>query len=130
MFKSIGLALGSSLLMGLSHKTANSATNEKLSTGRHAICIMYPHDNSGVKGIVSFSQENITAECKIVANLTGLKPNSLHGFHVHEFGDLSEGCTTAGPHFNPFNKRHGDRMSEDRHVGDLGNVKTDENGKA
>lgn len=37
----------------------------------------------------------------------GLKPNSLHGFHIHEFGDLIEGCKTAGAHYNPHGKKHG-----------------------
>jgi Cu-Zn family superoxide dismutase len=33
-------------------------------------------------------------------------------------------------HFNPFNKTHGGPKSTIRHVGDLGNIKTDSNGNA
>lgn len=54
--------------------------------------------------------------------------NHLHGFHIHEFGNLSNGCVTAGKHFNPFGNTHGGPNSKIRHIGDLGNVQSDAEG--
>ena len=59
--------------------------------------------------------------CQITYRVTGLTPGN-HGFHVHEKADFSNGCLSAGPHYNPFNKNHGAPTDEDRHVGDLGNI--------
>jgi Cu-Zn family superoxide dismutase len=81
-----------------------------------------------VKGSVHFIEEN--GVVKIELNLTGLKKNGYHGFHVHEYGDLSDGCNSACAHFNPYKKTHGCPGMSQRHVGDLGNIVTDQNGDA
>ena len=47
-----------------------------------------------------------------------------HGIHIHEFGNLSNGCTSAGAHYNPFNRHHGGPDALVRHVGDLGNLQS------
>ncbi|AGE55587.1 superoxide dismutase (Cu-Zn) [Acanthocystis turfacea Chlorella virus MN0810.1] len=81
-----------------------------------------------VNGTAKFVEEG--NKVRIDLDIKGLKPNFEHGFHVHQAGDLSEGCTSACAHFNPFNTTHGGPESKVRHVGDLGNIKTDKNGKA
>lgn len=50
-------------------------------------------------------QETRGGTVKISGEVTGLSPNQKHGFHIHKFGDLSQGCNSVGPHFNPFNVR-------------------------
>jgi len=64
--------------------------------------------------------DNHSGLVEIIGNLTGIE--GRHGFHIHTLGNLANGCKSAAGHFNPENKEHGAPLSEDRHVGDLGNV--------
>lgn len=83
-----------------------------------------------VKGTVKFSEQDDGKQCKIDVSIVGLRPNSLHGFHVHEAGDLSDKCTSMCAHFNPYDETHGCPGMKNRHVGDLGNLQTNNKGEA
>lgn len=80
-------------------------------------------------GIVRFVQ---TGKSVIVtAEVTGLKPNAEHGFHVHEKGDCSSGDgMSTGGHFNPLGKPHGHHGTAERHAGDMPNLRADGAGRA
>jgi superoxide dismutase, Cu-Zn family len=82
-----------------------------------------------IKGVVTFT-ETPNNKVSIDINLEGLKKNALHGFHVHQSGDLTDKCESMCAHFNPFGNTHGCPGKKNRHVGDLGNLKTDSNGCA
>jgi superoxide dismutase, Cu-Zn family len=61
----------------------------------------------------------------------GLKPESEHGFHVHEKGDCSSpDFKSAGDHFNPSSEAHGNPASSPHHRGDVLNIKANNEGKA
>ncbi|HEX2476902.1 MAG TPA: superoxide dismutase family protein [Lacipirellulaceae bacterium] len=93
-----------------------------------AIAVVHPLGDSKVGGKVVFTQTRSGVE--ISAEITGLAPGE-HGFHVHEFGDCSMADgTCAGGHFNPTGAPHAGPDDAKRHVGDLGNIKVSEDGKA
>ena len=71
-------------------------------------------------GTVVFEQEH-RRNTVITVNLVGFPRNHISGFHIHEWGDMSQGCKSMGPHYNPFHHHHGDYklVGKRRHVGDL-----------
>ena len=95
---------------------------------RKGICILDSQPNEVAKGVVHFSQAGAQALCEIEGTFTGLNPGKQHGFHIHQYGNLLQGCTTAGPHYNPFGHTHAGPKDVARHVGDLGNVQADDQG--
>ena len=77
-----------------------------------------------IEGVVLFIQKEDHVHIKV--EIKGLSKNHLHGFHIHESGDLREGCKSCCAHYNPENTEHG--SINNGHAGDLGNLKTDEHG--
>ncbi|XP_017069441.1 extracellular superoxide dismutase [Cu-Zn] isoform X1 [Drosophila eugracilis] len=84
-------------------------------------------DNSQVKGNVTFTQNDCGQNVHVRVQLEGLKEGK-HGFHIHEKGDLTNGCTSMGAHYNPDKVDHGGPDHEVRHVGDLGNLEANSSG--
>jgi len=63
----------------------------------------------------------------VTAQLTGI--TTERAWHIHEFGDLSlSDGNSAGPHYNPDGYLHNLPGNLTRHVGDLGSIKTFNNG--
>ncbi|KYM94184.1 Superoxide dismutase [Cu-Zn] [Cyphomyrmex costatus] len=81
----------------------------------------------GPRGMLTIMQHSDGV--RIMGTITRLNPG-LHGFHVHEKGDLRKGCNSAGPHFNPYMVNHGAPSDPLRHIGDLGNIEVGEDGVA
>ena len=96
---------------------------------KKAVCIM--HSSEQQCGIVEVMDhgENRKKQCNVRYYITGLTPG-LHGFHLHQYGDQTKGCESMGPHYNPKNKRHGGLRSRERHAGDFGNIRANEDGEA
>ncbi|KZS17408.1 Copper chaperone for super oxide dismutase, CCS1 [Daphnia magna] len=93
----------------------------------------------GIKNFeVDFSQERVVVESSLpihqlqaALETSGKRPGP-HGFHIYSSGDLSQGCDSIGDHYNPYNRPHGGPNDniQNRHLGDLGNILSDESGRA
>lgn len=103
-----------------------------------------------IRGTVHFAQSSCGSPVTIEVNVRGLNAVG-HGFHIHETGDLSNGCLSLAAHYNPHlvkskkstNKPmdekfflkilqliHAGPQDQIRHVGDLGNIFGDANGNS
>ncbi|KAL1450642.1 hypothetical protein WDU94_002981 [Cyamophila willieti] len=101
-----------------------------------AVALLKPYTSSTVStpsGNVTFIQHD-DGTVTVKGFVTGLKKNTAapheHGFHIHEKGDLREGCASLGAHYNPQGKTHGGPEHEVRHIGDLGNIEVSPSGVA
>jgi Cu-Zn family superoxide dismutase len=62
-------------------------------------------------------------------NASGI-PAGKHGVHLHSVGKCeAPKFTSAGPHWNPTEKKHGHRNPAGYHMGDLGNLGVGADGK-
>ena len=88
--------------------------------------VQLEHVEGDISGGIVLKQEP-NKPTIIRGQIKGLTPGK-HGIHIHEFGDLSDGCDSAGGHYNPDGVDHGDLAIG--HVGDLGNIVANELGIA
>ena len=106
-----------------------ACVNVKQHEGMHAVAIVRPAGDNAAVGEVTFVERS-NGKVLVVANLSGLKPYSEHGFHIHETGDCARDGANTGGHFNPAKAAHGHLGVNGRHAGDLPNLRTDARGRA
>lgn len=91
---------------------------------KNAVAVISPSYPDEVRGFIQFRQVSKSKPVHLHFEISGFSPRQVCAIHIHEFGDLREGCKSLGGHFNPFHRQHGN------HAGDLFyNLKADENGK-
>tara|TARA_B100000902_G_C26901048_1_gene712109 strand:- start:76 stop:660 length:585 start_codon:yes stop_codon:yes gene_type:complete len=92
---------------------------------------------NGIQGKVVFFQSKKKEPVLVTIELSGLEPNRTRAIHIHELGDVHEGCKSLGGHWNPTNETHGEYIDVDGnytgyecHAGDMiNNIFPDDKGK-
>lgn len=106
---------------------AHEHAAEMVDMPKAAVAVLASTSGSDVKGVIMLKQED--GYVHLTGKVINLEPGE-HGFHIHEFGDLTKADgTAAGGHFNPDGHEHGAPGAES-HVGDLGNITADDSGVA
>ncbi|KAJ8382078.1 hypothetical protein SKAU_G00028560 [Synaphobranchus kaupii] len=89
---------------------------------RYAVCEMRPSSSLPegqlqISGQVLFKQVYPKETLRVMVNLHGFpsKDDQFRAIHIHEFGDLINGCESTGGHYNPL------KVDHPNHPGDLGN---------
>lgn len=128
--------LGSVLLILLDSQLSISAHNVVLHPPEasefngtlYAACMIKPNAPASsapkVYGMVLFKQDSPQSKLSVNLQLRGFDRDTseVKAVHVHQFGDLSSGCASAGGHYNPL------RVNHPNHPGDFGNFVT-QNGR-
>jgi len=123
------LAVVAGMLTHNSSSTAQTTPPTTPKAGSRAVAVMGPTKGNSISGTIWF--ESTPDGVHIHGTIAGLAPNSVHGFHIHEFGDLTtDDGMAAGGHYNPTHQPHGGPGAGPHMLGDLGNVKADGTGSA
>ena len=125
------LALGCAQQEPTPSEDHTSATQTQAPLGpTHAIAVLTPAEGSEVRGTLLL--EETPDGVRVTGQVTGLAPGSAHGFHIHEYGDMTAtDGTSLGSHYNPGNAEHAlPEQDVEKHKGDFGNITADDNGVA
>ena len=115
-------------ISGLVSAAALVCTTQAVAADPSATATLKPLGDSKVAGTVEFVQQGNAVNTRV--QVSGLPPNSEHGFHVHEKGDCSApDGSSAGGHFEPHGKPHGPQDAP-HHAGDMPSLKSDADGRA
>jgi Cu-Zn family superoxide dismutase len=120
-------------LAGCSSMDKSMSGEETMSHGKtavtKAVAVLTPTKGNDAYGTVYFMQKG--EQVMVRGRLAGLEPGSVHGIHVHQFGNITKADgTAAGGHYNPEGHKHGLPPNTPRHAGDLGNIKANSQGVA
>ena len=100
-----------------------------------AVAFLTPTQGNEAHGVVTFTE--VEGGVRVQATVHGLSPDGTHGFHIHEFGNVtSPDGSAAGGHYNPEGHDHAlpdeTQGADDamRHAGDMGNLEANADGVA
>jgi Cu-Zn family superoxide dismutase len=108
----------------------NSGGNQGDQKMTGAVAQIEPTKGNSARGTVTFKQTG--NRVRVIADISGLKPNQKHAIHIHEGTECGEDGMKAGGHYNPEKHEHGlpTASADKRHAGDFGNLQADASGKA
>ncbi|MFN2398643.1 MAG: superoxide dismutase family protein [Gemmatimonadaceae bacterium] len=122
------------ILLSLIAATTVAACSPKLGVSEQRVALIPPtaraelRDSAG-RAIGEVTLEETPHGLLVLGAISGLL-SGVHGLHIHSTGECRPPFTSAGPHFNPGNKKHGVRNTEGAHAGDAPNISVDANGTA
>ncbi|WP_423198220.1 MULTISPECIES: superoxide dismutase family protein [unclassified Cupriavidus] len=128
-----GLAMGAAaaVVAGCGNMGGTGSTPPSASSSlgaSKATAALMPKSGTNTAGRVNFDQQT-GGGTLVTVQVSGLAPGSVHGFHVHEKGDCSApDAMSAGGHFNPTGKQHGQMTMGEHHAGDMNNLTADASG--
>lgn len=107
-------------------ETPVSADTSAMTAEPETVTLHGASTDTDFTGTVTITPEG--SGVRIVADVSGVDTDGLHGIHVHENGlcdhegEGGKHFTSAGGHLNPAGVEHACPPTDPRHAGDLGNI--------